>query len=613
MLIVPDSPRIEVAAAMPLSAFHTRCPHYHMVPKGLLQNLRFRRTVIQRAEQDKDFVRGVWQMCAEDPLFYINTFAWTYAPKLFPQMPVYPFITWPYQDEAILGLNDAIDFGEDRAIRKSRDMGASWIGLLVIDWRYRFIPMQSFLIGSRKEDLVDKPGNPVSLMWKLDFIERHLPPFLRPSDTRRVWLHKENNDNGSVIDGESMNEDFGRGDRRTMVFLDEFASWIYGTAVLHATSDVTDCRILNSTPKGVGNAFYEQYQLMLEMNRIVDMHWTRHPEKARGLYYDANGKPRSPWYDGECRRRSPMEVAQELDMDFHGSDYTFFEEEVLRAVRMRDVRNPILRGELLFDRDTLEPIEFVENRNGPLLLWVAPDEKGHVPADCDYVMGVDTAAGTTDSTGRGASNSAAGVGNVTTGEKVAEFAVSGMLPEEFAKNVIALGKWFKGIGGLAAFAIPENAGPGAQLCKVLMDRKYPRMYYRTDERRLGAKPSTMPGWYPTRESKNVLLGEYRAALASGDFVQRSAVALDECRSYVFTNGAVMHSRAAVSDDPTGARENHGDRVIMDALTSKGIRLLRREPRRPRQRVPVSSFAGRRLERQRLRERQLARSGKEGWL
>lgn len=49
------------------------------------------------------------------------------------------------------------------------------------------------------------------------------------------------------------------------------------------------------------------------------LHWTLHPEKAKGLYYDAEGRPRSPWYDNEIKKKKMTEdaVARELDIDYN--------------------------------------------------------------------------------------------------------------------------------------------------------------------------------------------------------------------------------------------------------------------------------------------------------
>jgi hypothetical protein len=48
--------------------------------------------------------------------------------------------------------------------------------------------------------------------------------------------------------------------------------------------------------------------------------------------------------------------------------------------------------------------------------------------------------------------------------------------------------------------------------------------------------------------------------------------LRECREYIFqASGSVEHSRSINTIDPTGARDNHGDRVIADALCWRGMK------------------------------------------
>jgi len=62
------------------------------------------------------------------------------------------------------------------------------------------------------------------------------------------------------------------------------------------------------------------------------------------------------------------------------------------------------------------------------------------------------------------------------------------------------------------------------------------------------------------------LGEYGYALALGFFVNPCKEALEECLCYMNLPGdKVEHVGASGADDPAGAGENHGDRVIADAL------------------------------------------------
>ena len=221
-------------------------PFIHLVPRDLQANIEFRRWVNQRASGDPNAAKEFWIMAKRDPLFFVNTFMFTYDPRRDPS--AIPFITYPFQDRAILTLCSAL--GErDVLIEKSRDMGASWINLTVFFWAWLTHDLQSFLMVSRKEDLVDKPGDPKSLFWKVDFALDRLPLWLRPVYTR-TKLHLYNHETGSTLDGESTTGDVARGDRRTGILLDEFASVENAEEVLAATADATNCRFFNSTPKG---------------------------------------------------------------------------------------------------------------------------------------------------------------------------------------------------------------------------------------------------------------------------------------------------------------------------------------------------------------------------
>jgi hypothetical protein len=51
-------------------------------------------------------------------------FLWTYNPRL--DKPHVPFITYPYQDDFIKQIVEAVELGIDVWIEKSRDMGLSW-------------------------------------------------------------------------------------------------------------------------------------------------------------------------------------------------------------------------------------------------------------------------------------------------------------------------------------------------------------------------------------------------------------------------------------------------------------------------------------------------------
>ena len=537
-------------------------PHIHLVPKDQIANLAFRSELIAFGNKGAKEKSALLKMCADDPLFYINSFCWTYDPRL--KVSTIPFTTYPFQDDAITSIIESLDKGEDILLAKSRDMGASWLILSVFQHRWRFMHGQSFLCVSRNEDYVDKAGNPKSLFWKFDFLHKNMPGWLLPNMTR-TRLRMSNDDNGSSIDGESTTGDVARGDRRTAIMLDEFAAFESsdGYRALSATRDATKCRIFNSTPNGSANAFYDLAQKP-DMKQ-VRMHWSRHPVKAIGLYTDTTGKVRSPWYDKECLRcANSTEVAQELDIDFAGSDYLFFDAAMIDRL-VAKATPAVCRGNLVFDPNTFEAVDFVATGNGRLKLWINPTLGLVLPTDRNYAIGVDIATGT------GASNSAITIGDCLTGEKVGEYVDPKIRPDELGRLAVALGRWFKGMGK-EAFMIWEAPGPGRNFGDVVMKAGYRNVYFRKNELALNSKTGNVPGWWPTKDEKRAVYGEYRRALNEAEFVNKSADSLRECKEIVYTDGGwVVHGRSMATPDPSGARENHGDRPTADALCWKGMR------------------------------------------
>ena len=319
------------------------------LPKDIVENLAVRKRYLRDGGNDVGAANELRRLCAEDILFWVNAFCWTHDPRKV-RRPDIPFVTYEYQDEAIVAIRDGIVAQRNVGIEKSRDMGASWINLAVLTWFWQFWPTKfNALMVSRNEDYVD--GNSKSLFWKVDFLLEHQPRWLLPVRKTRKAMHLENCDTGSVIDGESTTGEVARGDRRSVIFMDEYAAFDVkaGYNANTATQYAADCRIFNSTPRGVGNAFYDL--MHNDETMIVQMHWSRHPEKNRGLYKSEKGKlvlldgwrgtveigekgrkqrrkvafpeeypfilddkVRSPWYDRQCR----MATAPQEDTETAG-------------------------------------------------------------------------------------------------------------------------------------------------------------------------------------------------------------------------------------------------------------------------------------------------------
>ena len=605
-------------------------PFINRVPTDMVENLKFRAWIHRKITENREYTQYFWDACAADPLFYICTFGYTHDARAEPFKKL-PFILYDFQKEAFMEIIGAINH-HDLLIAKSRDMGASWMCVLAFEWMWHFaskLMAPDFLMGSRVEDYVDKAGNPKALFQKLDFFHDNLPQWLMPPGYNRAEhrrkMHMTNPYNGAVIDGESSTGKFARGDRRTAILLDEFAMVEQGHEVLSATGDATESRIFNSTPIGINNAYYDVYETNIK--KLI-LHWRDHPRKNPGLYTTAkdgrlkvlirdgypknytpilDGKLRSPAYDYKESRSSPREMAQEWNIDFRGSGQQFFNAAPIQDMTRKNVMPPLFTGDLDYDTITAEPIRFrrdVGGKRGSICLWRLLDSDGNIFRDKNRIsMGADVSAGT------GASNSALCAYDSVTHEKVLEYANPYVRPEEFAKQAVAIATW---LGG--AYLIWENNGPGRSFGSRVQELHYGNIYLRKREEKLSKKVTDIPGWASTREGKLDLMGEYRAAVEEGRCINRSRDAMEECLEYIYDpNGGVSHSRAANKEDASGAKFNHGDRVLADALAWRGVMERTKKPEKEKPTAPVGSLAWR-IEQRELHKKQ-TRPGRElpeGW-
>src|SRR3990167_4692087 len=319
-------------------------------PKDPELNVRFRAELIQRADKNPAVAKEIIKPCREDILFWINVFCWTKDPRV-QNSPTLPFITYEFQDEYILELQKAVRQGYDLLTEKSRDMGASWCVLYVLQHEFQFNRGSDFRVGSRKEEFVDKLGVMDTLLEKVRFnLSRQpaylLPPkFLEQFDERTAYMRLTNPSQQNNIVGESMNIHFGSGGRSRAVLMDEYSKVDSGVddAAWTATADVTPCRLPIATPFGAANKFARLAMGTEEKIKKVTLHWTLHPDKSKGAYYlnngqkipidtskdfkaafkvwEANGREsgsvRSPWWDEEEKRRTAADLAQEVDISYH--------------------------------------------------------------------------------------------------------------------------------------------------------------------------------------------------------------------------------------------------------------------------------------------------------
>lgn len=553
-----------------------------LVPKDPVLNLEFRRTVLELCYSDRQARQEFALICSRDILFYINVCGWTLNPRLKP--PLRPMITYGYQDKAILEIQESLGVC-DLAVPKSRDMGASWCCLLVLEHAWHFEIMQQFLLTSEKEELVDGKSEK-ALFRKLDFWWRHLPGFLKPQ-SNRVKKHAKNTVTDSAFDGEATVQHMGTGDRRTAILLDEASKMENASAIRTATRDVSDCRIFNSTPngrQGAGQAFYEQVRN--PHCKKVFMHWSEHPDKQIGLYmlspsgekipldpetynwrddYDfdtltfrANRRPQSPWYDKQCERanHNPIEIAQELDIDFVGSTQRLVSSETIAYVRDSLVKRPLEVGELLVDPIDVT-VQFTGQNLGPALLWCPLDVQGRPPHG-QYAIGIDTSMGRA---GQYSSESAISVWNRATREQVLEYTSRSTPPAEWCRVAVAVAKWFHD-----AFMVPENNGSiNLTFMDELGEVGYWNVYQQTYQT-LGYKKHRKTRGYHNNDRGQQILEKLCADMVRGHCKLRSERTLKQLLEYeIRAGGKMVHAGSAASNATADQGKLHGDAAIAAAL------------------------------------------------
>lgn len=271
--------------------------------------------VIEERTRCLDALRADSELLAATKVYYrthvhdfIDDWLWTYDPRLLPKLAHVPLIMWPRQREYISWLEERFVTRTPGLCEKSRDMGVSYLSLAFALWLWLFHPGSKCAFGSRKEDLVDKIGDPDSLFEKLRMMLRMLPEELLPAgfseDADVSFLKFINRENGATITGEA-GDNIGRGGRNTIYFVDEAAFIPRAARVDAALSQNTKIRIDVSSANGTGNSFYKKK--MAAVVAQFRLHWRSDPRKD-----DA-------WYDEQQRTLDPWIVASEIDIDYNAS------------------------------------------------------------------------------------------------------------------------------------------------------------------------------------------------------------------------------------------------------------------------------------------------------
>lgn len=258
--------------------------------------------------------------CRKDPIHWFNHWIWTYDPRSmsFGLPANIPLLLRPKQIELVNWLIEREDTQTHGLIEKSRDEGMSYVVLGFFLHRWLFVEGFAGGVGSRKEDLVDKKGDPKTLFHKFRDMFSKMPDWMKPKGfVEKVhdnYMRIINPENGATLTGEA-GDNIGRGGRTTMYFLDEWAFVERQEAVDAAISQNTNVHIKGSTPNGIGDRFHQDR--FSGRYAVFTMPWRANPDKNWTVNY--NGKDIHPWYEKQLATLDDVVLAQEVDINYSAS------------------------------------------------------------------------------------------------------------------------------------------------------------------------------------------------------------------------------------------------------------------------------------------------------
>lgn len=325
-------------------------------PKKSLDAIKRRYSEHSRLEGDPLARKLALILAERDVVFFVNTFVWTYDPRITPS--TVPFELFPDQENTLRDLWEWEEHGRNGILEKSRDMGASWLCAAYAVHRWLFRQGAAIGFGSRKLELVDKLGDPKSIFDKIRTIINNLPAWLKDERMRGYDVRSHDNfckiinpQTGATITGEG-GDDIGRGGRTLIYFVDEAAFLARPQTVDRALSANSRCIAYVSTPNGSNNPFAVKRQS--KVYPVSTLHWRGDHRKAgwkvvpevwlaaltedQELILDIEDvldegpgevappeavphgfKVVFPWYEVIKLIHDPITVAQEYDIDYTAS------------------------------------------------------------------------------------------------------------------------------------------------------------------------------------------------------------------------------------------------------------------------------------------------------
>jgi len=504
--------------------------------------VKFNEWLVRNMDSSNEFCDAVWDKCSdgiEGMLFWFDSFVYALNPKL--PDPHVKWVTYPIQEEYLRFRWERVQATENGLLEKSRYMGATWLACMFDTWFWTFTENGNCLFGSYVEALVDGTDAD-AIMPKVKYALIRMPVALKPPGwvaeaPHCKFLHIINNATGSVMKGEATKPNFGRGGRKFIVDMDEFAHWGHDLEAKTSVGMNANIIFFTSTPKGATNEFAKM--ALGNTVKKFTMKWTDNPEWQEGRYiceagcpvHMGGGKPHSKVYDTICQNvyhNDTQAISQELDIDYISSGGAVFNTDVIQKVIENLRQNPPditywkLEWVVPEDIDTSKMndpwelyrqkskwrVKIIEVENGPLRVLAKPFSCRDEKCLCKgtgmhtYVLGGDVSKGVP-----GGDYDCLCMMDITAGRMVAEFhGRCGAL--ELGEIAAKMCKWFgiEGGGYSNAWAgVESNAG--GSITNDVMDCLGILLHVSVSEDKIRKKTNNTLGIL-VGNNKNMLIEKY---------------------------------------------------------------------------------------------------------
>lgn len=298
-------------------------------PPDYIRVLAWRQQQILRLRAKPDLIHAAKEYYSrpEHCVDYIVHWGTTFDPRNagtgLPTMM--PFVLFKKQAELVeMIVHECLKKQENGLVEKARDMGVTWVCVGTGDWLWRFMTGTSIGWGSRKQELVDKIGDPDSIFEKHRIVLRYTPSFFMPKgfkfDEHVNFMRIVNPENGSTITGE-VGDDIGRGGRKTIYFKDESSHYKRPEQIEAALSENTRVQIDVSSVNGPGNVFHRRREAGVDWSPGADIP----KSKTRVFVFDWRDHPgkTQDWYDLKKEKAESEGLshifAQEVDRNYYAA------------------------------------------------------------------------------------------------------------------------------------------------------------------------------------------------------------------------------------------------------------------------------------------------------